>query len=145
MTDLERLRAIEDIKRLKGLYFFYVDGKQWTRWQTEVWTPDARLELDDGTVLEGAEKITRLISAVLVDDQITTHHGHMPIIDILSDTTATGIWAMEDIIRTPKDKPSVKGYTRMQGFGHYHEAYVRTPDGWRIKSSRITRQHVERT
>jgi hypothetical protein len=95
--------------------------------------------------LVGAAKITKAISSVLVDEQITTHHGHMPIIDIVSDTEATGIWAMEDIIRTPKDKPSVKGYTGLHGFGHYHETYVRGAGGWRIKSCRISRQHVERT
>jgi hypothetical protein len=69
----------------------------------------------------------------------------MPIIEILSDTTATGIWAMEDILRLPKDQPSRFGYTHLHGFGHYHEQYVKLANGWRIKTTRLTRQHVDMT
>jgi hypothetical protein len=27
----------------------------------------------------------------------------------------------------------------INGYGHYHERYVRTGDGWRIAQSRVTR------
>jgi hypothetical protein len=69
----------------------------------------------------------------------------MPDIEILSPDTAKGVWAMEDILRLPQDQPSPWGYTYLHGFGHYHETYVRRPDGWRIQSVRLTRLHVERS
>jgi hypothetical protein len=69
----------------------------------------------------------------------------MPDIEILSETTAKGLWAMEDILRRPKDEPSEYGYTYLHGFGHYHETYARLPQGWRIKTTRLTRLHVEKT
>ncbi|MGB8362944.1 MAG: nuclear transport factor 2 family protein, partial [Rhizomicrobium sp.] len=75
----------------------------------------------------------------------STHHGHMPDIEILSPDTAKGVWAMEDILRLPKDSPAPGGYTYLHGFGHYHETYVRGPAGWRIKTVRLTRLYVERS
>jgi len=32
---------------------------------------------------------------------VTVHQGHMPEIDIISETTATGIWALNDIVICP--------------------------------------------
>jgi hypothetical protein len=60
----------------------------------------------------------------------------MPEIDLTSETTATGIWALNDIVIWPNG-------TRLDGYGHYHETYERGPDGWKIKSSTLTRLHVD--
>jgi hypothetical protein len=62
----------------------------------------------------------------------------MPEIDITSPTTATGIWAMEDILQIPG------GENRVQGWGHYHETYERIDGRWRIKTLRLTRLRVDR-
>jgi hypothetical protein len=145
MTDIEKLLAIEEIKRLKAKYFYYFDHKDWARWKAEVWAPDASLELPE---------INRVISGVdeLIDfckesagNQISVHHGHMPIIEILSDDSATGLWAMEDILRFPKGETSKYGYSFLHGWGHYHETYTRGSNGWRIRSTRLTRLYVERS
>jgi hypothetical protein len=144
MTDVERLLAIEEIKRLKSRYFYYLDHKDWARWKSEVWAPDATLEVPE--VLQepvvGIDDIVRWTSES-AGNQVSTHHGHTPEIEILSPDTARGVWAMEDILRLPPDQPSAYGYTYLHGFGHYHEAYVRGPDGWRIRSVRLTRLYVE--
>ncbi len=145
MTDIERLLAIEEIKRLKSKYFYYLDHKDWARWKAEVWTSDARLEVPEVSMdVVGVDNIIKFTSES-AGNQVSTHYGHMPDIEILSDDTAKGIWAMEDILRLPKDQPSVYGYTYLHGFGHYHENYVRLPIGWRLKSTRLTRLYVERT
>ena len=145
MTDLEKLVAIEEIKRLKSRYFYCLDHKDWARWKAEVWAPDARLEVPEvDKVVTGADNIIKW-TAESAGKQISTHHGHMPDIEILSETTAKGVWAMEDILRLPKDQPSTYGYTHLHGFGHYHETYVRGPNGWRIQSTRLTRLYVEQS
>jgi hypothetical protein len=66
----------------------------------------------------------------------------MPDIEILSDTEAKGIWAMEDLLKWEKGGP--QGMTEMRGYGHYRDTYVRTPSGWRIASSQLTRLRVDR-
>ncbi len=32
---------------------------------------------------------------------------------------------------------------KLRGYGHYHEEYVRTADGWRVKSSTVKRLRVD--
>lgn len=146
MTDIERLMAIEEIKRLKSKYFYYLDHKDWARWRSEVWAPDATMEVPEALKepIVGLDNIMEWVTFNAADT-ISTHHGHMPDIEILSADSAKAIWAMEDILRLPKDKSAPVGFSFLHGFGHYHERYVRTPSGWRIKSMRLTRLYVERS
>ena len=146
MTDLERLLAIEEIKRLKAIYFYCLDYKDWERWKREVWAPDASLHVPEARdePWVGIDTIIEWVSHS-AGNQISVHHGHMPEIEILSDTTARGIWAMEDRLRLPPDQPSPMGFTYLHGLGHYHETYVKLAQGWRIQSTKLTRLYVERT
>jgi len=111
ISPIERLLAIEEIKRVKSKYFYYFDHKDWESWKREVFAPDLVF--------------------------------HVPDIEILTPTTAKGIWAMEDILRHPEGQRSSHGFSFLHGFGHYHETYVRTAHGWRIQSVRLTRLYVE--
>jgi hypothetical protein len=60
----------------------------------------------------------------------------MPEIQLTSASTATGIWALQDFIVWPDG-------TRLLGYGHYHETYEKTDGAWRIKSSTLTRLHMD--
>jgi hypothetical protein len=55
--------------------------------------PEAQLDLF------GIDNILSCLKTLLAG-VVTVHHGHMPLIQILSPTTASGIWAMEDLRRT---------------------------------------------
>ncbi len=60
----------------------------------------------------------------------------------LSESTATGLWAMEDrVIGSPGDL--VGDALWLHGFGHYREHYVKTAAGWRIGRFCLTRLRVE--
>lgn len=143
MTETERLLAIEAIKQAKARYFYGLDHKDWDLWRREVWAADGRLDVPEaGIVVEPLEEVIRWVSAS-VGDQVSVHHGHMPIIDFVSDTEARVIWAMEDRLYRTREFPLEDGSTWLHGFGHYHETYVKTHDGWRISSSRLTRLRVE--
>jgi hypothetical protein len=144
MDDLTRLIAIDAIKQLKAKYFYGLDHRDWDLWRREVFTPDAELHVPEFrpepfAPLDGLIDYVRAATA----DQVSVHHGHMPIIDITSDTTATGIWAMEDrLYRTP-GAPLHDGSSYLHGFGHYHETYVKNQVGWRIRTTQLTRLRVE--
>lgn len=148
MTDLERLLAIEAIKTLKARYFRCMDAKDWAG-MTAVYAPDAtadfRSESPDGYV-EGAEKIVAY-TRLGIESVVTIHHGHMPEIEILSADTATGIWAMEDLLFWPEGQGLQRAdggrISRLHGFGHYHETYRRIAGAWRIQSLRLSRLHVK--
>ena len=143
MTDIEKLLAIEAIKQLKSKYFWGLDHKDWELWRREVWAPDARLIVPEASrEAIGIEAIIAYVQES-TGDQVSVHHGHMPLIEITSESTATGVWAMEDRLYRTQEHPLEDGSTYLHGFGHYHEEYIRTSLGWRIKSTRLTRLRVE--
>jgi len=129
MEHHERLEAIEEIKQLKARYFRCMDTKDWAGFAA-VFAPDAEMDMrgeDPGSGLNrGAQVIADYVRNA-VDPVVTVHHGHMPEIELTSDTTATGIWAMEDKLSWPEGSP----ISWMHGYGHYHETYERVDGEWR--------------
>ena len=145
MNDIERLVAIEAIKQVKAKYFYGLDHKDWDLWRREVWAPDARLEVPEAdVVVTPFDTLVEWVKAS-VGDQVSVHHGHMPIIEFTSDSEARVIWAMEDRLYRTREFPLEDGAIHLHGFGHYRETYVKLDTGWRIRSSRLTRLRVEST
>ena len=146
MTDVEKLLAVEAIKAVKAKYFFGLDHKDWDLWRNEVFASDASLHVPESRdePFTGIDTIIGWVSAS-VGDQVSVHHGHMPIIEITSAETATGIWAMEDRLFRTQEYPIEGGFHHLHGFGHYHETYVLTDKGWRISSTKLTRLRVQLT
>jgi hypothetical protein len=143
MNDVERLLAIEEIKRLKARYFYGIDNKDWDLWRREVWSPDARLIVGEmGQDVEGREALIAWVAEQSAD-QVSVHHGHMPDIDVLSDTEAKGVWAMEDLIWRSREFPLSGEYSYVHGWGHYRETYVKLAEGWRIRTTQLTRLRTE--
>jgi len=146
--------AIEEIKKLKARYFRCMDSKEWDN-LAAVFAPDIAFDLTQVNSVRhpktgkweppyaGPEQIYRGVDTVMtmirsgLGELYSVHHGHMPEIDILSDTTARGIWAMEDTIWDLDHKIVLHGH------GHYHETYERLARGWVIKTMRITRLYTE--
>lgn len=158
MDDLTRLMALEDIRQLKARYYRCMDTKDWDGLAC-VFAPDAVFDLRQVNSVRhpltgewtppfaGDEAVHRGHAAVLkmirdaVSRLVTVHHGHTGEIKITGETTARGIWAMEDVIRNAPGEASVD----MHGYGHYHETYVNLTDGWKIATTRITRLHLVRS
>ncbi|MGW0178697.1 nuclear transport factor 2 family protein [Nocardia sp. NPDC003345] len=126
----------EALRSLKGRYFRTMDTKDWNGFR-RVFHDDVVIDVSGsgGEVITGADTflafLTERIGAV-----ITVHHGHTPELEVTSETEATGIWAMEDRLIWPDG-------SRLHGFGHYHETYVKTGGHWLIRSSRLTRLHMD--
>jgi uncharacterized protein (TIGR02246 family) len=132
---LDRLVAIEDIRRLKARYFRCVDTKDWDGLAT-IFTTDGVFTTAGrpDEPLEGSAEIVRFLSTAMADVD-SVHHGHMPEIDITSPTTATAIWAMEDLLRWPPGGPR----RSQHGWGHYRETYEKVDGQWRIRTSVLTK------
>src|SRR5215475_11249403 len=108
--DVQRLVDIEAIKQFRGRYSRAVDTKDWELFGASL-ADDARLATDGG-VHEGRDAIVAAISRALAN-ATTMHHQHTPEISITGADTATGIWAMNDIV--------YMGNFVLRGFGHYSE------------------------
>jgi uncharacterized protein (TIGR02246 family) len=130
--EIRRLLDIEAIKKLRGQYTRAIDTKDWDLYGASL-AEDARLSTDGG-VNEGRDTIVTNISQALATAK-TVHHLHTPEIAFTGPDSATATWAMNDYVDF--------GKFSLRGYGHYHEEYVRTPDGWKIRSSTLTRLRVD--
>jgi hypothetical protein len=157
MTDLDRLLAIEGVKKAKATYCYALDTKRWDLLAT-VFTRDAVVDFRGGRDLKPGEDYDLLppvaqalaegditvargnvaIAAFMrsaVSDWVTVHHGALPIIEITSADTATAIWPMFDLLDSGKDVQT--------GYGHYHDRYRREDGVWRIQTMQVTRLRIE--
>lgn len=126
---LELLEARVAICELKARYFRAVDLQDWDLLES-LFDRDVRLTGGD-TSEQGVTAVVARIRAN-VEGRRLVHHGHMPEIVVNGDGTATGIWAMEDLVeRSPGEW--------FHGFGHYHEEYRLGANGWCITSLTLVR------
>ena len=140
MNDLERLLALHEIHELKARYCRCVDARDWTAWR-ECFTDDVAFHLTS-TPLVGVDALLQFGQEYL-DGATSVHQVHAPEIDLHSDTEASGIWALHDILIWPG--PNKYGMTSMDGYGSYHEQYRRVAGSWRISEVKVTRFHVTST
>jgi hypothetical protein len=142
----EDLKAMDDIRQLKGRYFRFVDTKDWDGLAT-VFCRDAVFDtrgaatgdpddLDPAMVYEGRDAIVGMIRDT-TGDLVTVHHGHCHEVTVDAPDRAHGVIAMDDIIGV-RDT----GRVILEGWGHYHEEYRREDGQWRIWRSRLTRLKV---
>jgi uncharacterized protein (TIGR02246 family) len=129
---------IEAIRQLKARYFRTMDTKDWEAMR-QVFTNDVTVDTSasGGNVITGADEFMAFLQETL-RGAVTVHQGHMPEIDLTSPTTATGIWALNDLVIWPNGM-------RLTGYGHYHETYEKQDGEWRIASSTLTRLHMDLT
>jgi len=143
LNDLERLVAIDEIRRLRGRFARCMDTKQWVEMQDTI-SDDCEFDARDGQVVTelwiGAEDIVANIRRSL-DAAVSVHQAHTPEVEVTSPTTAKAIWAMHDVLRFPGSPP-----VELIGAGHYHEEYKKEADGkWRLCRYKLTRLRVDVT
>ena len=126
------LVQIEAIKQLKARYCRYLDTKRWDDWR-QLFTDDfvSDTSASGGKLITGADDFVSYVRGMLGDNP-TVHQVHAPEIDLTTATAATGIWALQDVVRL---RPGIN----LEGYGHYHETYEKTDAGWLIKTSKLTR------
>jgi hypothetical protein len=128
------LPEVESIKQLKARYCRLLDAKDWVAWR-EIFADDFVSDTAEagGKVIAGADDFVAYIQKTLGKaSQPTVHQVHAPEIALTSPTTATGLWALNDVVRLA---PGVN----LNGYGHYHETYEKIDGQWRIKTSKLTR------
>lgn len=126
------LAEIEAIRTLKARYCRLLDTKQWSLWRA-LFADDFRSDTSPagGKVIVGADEFVDFTRRSL-GDRATVHQVHAPEIELTSPTTATGVWALEDVVRLG---PGVN----LRGYGHYTETYEKVDGRWLFTSSTLTR------
>ena len=132
---------LEELRQLKARYCRFLDTKDVDSWRA-VFTADLVVTLDMAVSVGGADPMTaepiegvdNFVPMVLggLEGVATMHHCHTPELTVTSATTATGIWAMEDLLVFADGR-------EMHGAGHYRETYEKQDGSWRIKTLHLTR------
>jgi len=135
-SQIQRLADIEAIRKLKAECIRLVDSQQWKEWG-ELLSEDCEFELDGGAS-SGRDTVVAKVSGALANAK-TVHRVHEPEVIMTGADSASARWPMSDFVR------GTFGGKRLtiNGHGYYHEDYVRTADGWRVKRSQLIRQFVE--
>ncbi|MEU1542026.1 nuclear transport factor 2 family protein [Actinacidiphila glaucinigra] len=149
MNDVERLTAIEELRRLMARYVRYADHKRWQD-LASLFTPDGTFtpHKPDGSVwlrMKGRADIAVTIGGSNGPDDVLIHHLFSNEIDIQSATSARGTWSMEDIITRPDDvevNPDFP-FKGMHGYGHYHARFVKADGAWHIAELEQTRLRLD--
>jgi hypothetical protein len=68
---------------------------------------------------------------------VSQHQVHHPEIDISSETTATGVWYLQDILI------DLDANTALRGAGFYRDEYVKINGEWKIKLTGYVRTYEE--
>jgi hypothetical protein len=138
--------AIDQVRQAKARYCRYADTKQWDAFEDLfIPSPDIRI-LDVAGELVVAFSSRDLFVAAARDylaGAQSIHQVHNDELTQVSDSEISAIWSMEDYILFPE--PADGRPSRHHGYGHYHENWALTADGWRIASLELRRTILEIT
>lgn len=134
----EDLVAIEEIKRLKYRYARLLDTKDWEGIR-DCFVEDATASYSGGQLaFEGREAIVGfLVNALGTENMITSHTMGQPEIELTGPDSATGTWALQDLVIV------VDAGLEIRGAAFYDDRYVKTPDGWRFAHTGYRRVYEE--
>lgn len=127
---------LEEIKKLKARYFRGLDSKDWELYAA-VFAEDVVVDLSvaGGEVYRGREQFLAYARGLKLVQSV--HHGHMPEIELTSDSTAEGVWSFEDYNLW---EDGVQNH----GYGHYRETYEKAGGRWRIKTMKLSYLRIDR-
>jgi uncharacterized protein (TIGR02246 family) len=135
MSDWEDLEAI---KRLKYRYLRCLDQKRWAE-LAECFTEDATSAYSGGKfAFDGRAAIMAFLEKAMgADSFLSSHTVHHPEIDFTSPTTATGTWALQDVVIETKANITIRGSA------FYTDEYVKVDGEWKIRSTGYQRIYEE--
>jgi hypothetical protein len=161
MMDTEKLIALEEIRQLKARYMYFTDMKDWGGFVT-VFAEDADIDMRDsftpvagpsyvygrpellqgfdtsGWRWTGAKEMAANGAAQFAQTSLV-HQSFNAQITMHSPDMASGIWAMQDMLRFPPGSP----IEEIIGYGHYHESYRRIDGNWLIQSMTLKRTRMD--
>ena len=132
------LFQIYSIQKIMSSYCRFVDTKNWKELQA-LFSENASMIFRDaqGNILYDFDNPALLVRSAgdAIGKAVTLHHLHNPEIDLLNDSEAEGVWAMEDRFYLPANAP----HPFFHGAGYYHVRFMFTADHWLINELELVR------
>ncbi len=135
---IDDLLEIEQIKRLKYRYLRCLDQKLWDD-LADVFTVDAVAAYSGGAYsFDGRDEIMGFLrEAMGAETFLSSHRCHHPEIDITGPDTATGVWALDDVVVMQEWDLTVRGSA------FYTDEYRKVDGEWKIASTGYKRMYEE--
>lgn len=136
--DVAELIEIHEICRLKYRYLRAVDQKLWDD-LADCMTDDATASYGGGAyVFESRAAILEFLRRTMASESVlSSHRCSHPEIDLLSDTEATGTWALQDVVINKAHQVTIAGAA------FYTDRYIKHDGRWFIASTGYTRTYEE--
>jgi len=134
----ETLVEIEQIKRLKYKYMRCLDQKLWEE-MAECFTADASAAYSGGKyAYQGRDAILAFLRESMGAESFhSSHRVHHPEIELTSPTTASGVWALEDVVVETRWQITIRGAA------FYRDEYAKQDGVWRIRHTGYKRTYEE--
>ena len=125
---MDAMLEIEQIKKMKHRYFRHLDCKQFDA-MLALFADGASTSYDSGrNSYEGKPAIRAFFDKAMFNPKLLhQHQGHHPEIELTSDTTATGVWYMDDTVH------ALEHNLKIRGNGIYWDEYVKQDGQWKIQ------------
>ena len=132
------LQEIEAIKRLKYRYMRCIDEKRWDELE-DCFVENATVAYSgDKYSFAGRDAIMKfLVDSMDRDSFHSSHRVGQPEIEITGETTATGIWALEDTVIDTHFEITLRGAA------FYRDEYVKVGGEWKILATGYERTFEE--
>jgi hypothetical protein len=134
----EQLVELELIKRLKYRYIRCLDLKLFDE-IGECFVDGATASYGGGAyTYEGRDAILHFLRTSMgATTMLTSHKVHQPEIELTGDDTATGVWALDDLVLLTDLGMAVRGAA------YYTDEYVKVDGDWRISHTGYKRVYEE--
>lgn len=132
---LQQLSDLEDIRTLKHRYFRGIDTAD-AALLSGLFTDDVSVDYRGGNYrarFTGRDNMLEFLANAFHSGALAMHHGHMPEIRLTGDSSAEGIWYLEDIFI------NTEAGTHTFGTAIYKDRYRRTGDSWKIAHTEYDR------
>ena len=135
--DVQHLKDLEAIKRLKHAYFRAIDSAD-LNLLAEVLHTNVSAHFIGGTyewTIDGCEEYLEAIANSFNAEVVCQHHGHHPEIDIVGENEARGVWYLHDLFYDLRSRKLT------HGTAFYKDHYVREAGKWWIKDTYYHRHY----
>jgi hypothetical protein len=129
-----KLLEIEAIRQLKYRYMRGIDEKLWDQIEA-CFVPEATCAYSGGKyAFEGRDAIMKFLTESMARPTfLSSHRIHQPEIELQSETSATGTWALDDYVIDEQ-----YGLT-IHGAAFYRDRYEKRDGAWKIVHTGYTR------
>jgi len=132
------LVELEQIKRLKYRYLRCLDQKRWDEMEL-CFVPEATAAYSGGKyAFEGRDAILAFLRRSMgAESFLSSHRVHHPEIELTGEDTASGVWALEDVVIEEQWQITIRGAA------FYEDRYVKRDGRWQILHTGYLRTYEE--